>query len=87
MIVLPKGKQDPASPQRSAVARFRQRGHQVILACSLAEITVPSQVPSEGCFRWVAELPDGARALADEGGGMSWCWVTDAASRSADQPR
>ncbi|WP_311473390.1 NUDIX hydrolase [uncultured Rothia sp.] len=74
----PKGKQDPGeSLAETAIREIREEvGLQVVLGVPLAVTSYPVGGRPKDVFYWAAELPDGARALADEGEVDELRWVT-----------
>ena len=80
----PKGKQDPGeSLAETAIREIREEvGLQVILGVPLAVTAYPVGGRPKDVFYWAAELPDGARALADEGEVDELRWVTTDVARA-----
>lgn len=80
----PKGKQDPGeSLAETAIREIREEvGLQVVLGVPLAVTSYPVGGRPKDVFYWAAELPDGARALADEGEVDELRWVTTDVARA-----
>ena len=80
----PKGKQDPGeSLAETAIREIREEvGLQVVLGVPLAVTSYPVGGRPKDVFYWSAELPEGARALADEGEVDELRWVTTDVARA-----
>ena len=80
----PKGKQDPGeSLAETAIREIREEvGLQVVLGVPLAVTSYPVGGRPKDVFYWAAELPEGARALADEGEVDELRWVTTDVARA-----
>lgn len=80
----PKGKQDPGeSLAETAIREIREEvGLQVTLGVPLAVTSYPVGGRPKDVFYWSAQLPEGARALADEGEVDELRWVTPEVARA-----
>ena len=80
----PKGKQDPGeSLAETAIREIREEvGLQVVLGVPLAVTSYPVGGRPKDVFYWSAELPEGARALADEGEVDELRWVSTEVARA-----
>lgn len=80
----PKGKQDPGeSLAETAIREIREEvSLQVVLGVPLAVTSYPVGGRPKDVFYWSAELPEGARALADEGEVDELRWVTTDVARA-----